>query len=274
MESWLDPFAGWMVLLAAAFSFSDFLLSGDQKRWLKLKTVQASRRVGRVSYSRLILTNVDSTLAFLTKWFGETFFSKRRFFMTLLVVSIPLLVLVLLTSDEGKTFRQTIVATPALTISAYPPFFLSFGITVWLLNRFHSRPSAPNYIVALFLDILAFIILSYLSLLWPLMLAFTAFGGLSQIPKIFAAVFGGFFRAADQGAVEVFLVAGLPALPTVIHLVSVVWAVGARFVKSIVFRILSLLFLRVYESRKGVLTLIGVGVAGAGKLIQQAAKAL
>ena len=265
MEMWVNNFLVWAGLFSGFCIFIDFMLTKKQKQFLKVFSAKLSRATRRITYQHLLVVKVEKSFELLTNWFGVSPFSKRRIFG---VATASLLVgtfVALLLNNDSSEFHthgihifDVLPDIPPFSAILFFPLYLSLSLTIWLLGFFIRKSTFPRYLLVTLCDSLGLLIIGFLPFAILSISSGDTFLDMIQ------------FLVSDPMPYWVpLMVVSMTAFPTAIHTGAVGWSITARVLGAILLPLLALLFKRIYQSKRGVISLVGTGIAFIVTVIEQ-----
>ena len=270
LPSWVDKFLFWDLLCVTALVFTDFLIGKQGRLKIRDKVGWWWLTISESSYGLLLHNNAKSLLRFFQKHFGDRIISRKFFTkaitLSLLIYVSAILLLILLHLYDAVTSIYTqldwfrlpyIIMVAEIVFFGTISYVLSLMVIIKLLQWMTLSVSFPKLI---FIIILSFF-LGYGSVL-------IGIGSISLIDTIFGA--DGF----DWGYLLLMILASLfVLLPSLLLLILAAFFTISKLIRPILQKPTALIFQRLYESDKGVLTLVSVAIGAIAKLIQEFFKA-
>ena len=258
----------------------DFLLGPDYRKRIKDIVHEWWLWVENLSVRQLLVDDARVVLVFFNQQFGEQLFSAK------LVLKSGLLSIMILILGTATIFVSIVDRTPDITnvqvlslfaictlVNAYFDY-ISLAFTMFLLRIMARSVSLVRICLIIVLDLFIVYSLLFIIALSVFVLLYLSVYVLGQsVGTIVFSAPGTYSIAIKDFPIEIiYLVLFTSLLPSLFHLVLAFIFLTSKLLRPLLQQPTSLVLLRLYQSEKGVLTLLAVGCGGVAKLVQEGAK--
>ena len=281
-SSWVDGFLLWDAIIIASLVFADWLLGNEQRKALKDKVGYWWLYLEEMSFSGLVAKDAGRVSRTFKRIFGARWWGVRRIGLASLVsliisfvfimVEVPKLVCETMENSGFHLAEPSMIpyltTGPLFRTSSVPNAIVgwaSLSITIWLLTMMARSVSPIRLGFLMITDIVIAALLVYVCYIVTIGLHLT------QIDPNFPELQGLQMQLIHE---SVFPITVIASLPTLIHLLVVIVFLGSKLFRPLLVKPVSLIMLRLYESPKGVLSQLAVGLGAVAKLLQQGMKYL
>ena len=289
--SWIDDFLFWDALIVALLIFSDWILGRDRRERMKESVGDWWLYLDSSTYAGLVAEDAGRVRRFLERlfshsWLSPTFLQRTFLYstpITFLVLMVGQIALLFVASSVGSAqpsetnqspeplsqiFYGILIFAVLPVIAAIPPMitpnvitaWLSIGFTLFLLKKMEQSTSFGVLLSILICDLAAVYLVTLLSfaLLSYSLMGFS-FGLYASLPGLF------WFLGVAAMAVT-------NALSTLVHAGLSLLFILSKLVSPALKRPTEVLLIRFYESDKGVLTQLAIGLGGFAKIVHEIVK--
>ena len=286
-QSWIDGFLFWDALIVTSLIFADWIIGKERREAMRERVGEWWLYLDNSSYSGLVADDARTVRQFLQKMFGRSWLSpafvQRTFiystavaFLVLTAFQFYLLFLASSISSSASddpvllsefayailvlVLLPVLMTMPAMITPNVISGWLSIGFTLFLLKKMERSTSLAVLLGILICDVVAACLVTVVSfVLLSYALNGPSWGFYLSLPGIFS-----FFSVVAMAVTN--------SLPTLIHASLGILFILSKLVSPLLKKPTEILLIRFYESKKGVLTQLAIGLGALAKIVQEIVK--
>ncbi len=269
VPKWVDAFLSLDVALVATLILADFLIGKKGRAAMREKVGDWGLKLQQVNFLGFESAHAGKIRSWLERFFGNRWFRLKFFLRTaLLSIGITFCAVFLfniLLIDKRSFGRSDELFGFTLFLDVYLPNLLadwfSLAITIFVLKKMQESVHTIRLMLLMVVDLAAVIVLSFAALMGSLGLA--RFLGLQPPIHIIAGA---------ALVIILWIITLTSVLPSLAHLFVALVFCLSKLLRPVLQKPVELVLLRFYESEKGLLTLLAVGLGALSKIIQASVK--
>jgi hypothetical protein len=289
-NSWVDEFLFYDLVAVSLLLLVDWFLGETRRQNMRERAGEWWLHVQEYSYQGLAKEDAAYVRAKLVKIFGENWLSPRfvfgSFFVSSILSGIVLSLILLETGYQDMNWQQYLAFIASFTLPNAILDWMSLSLTIYLLGLMARSAHFFNIVLIAIVDVIVAIALGVgvVFMFFFLVSVFecenldciakSAVDTLSYTEEIFIAVLEPhYLRTVSFSQGSILLGAIFTStLPSLIHLFIALIFLGSKLIRPIGKPVVSAVLFAFHDSKKGVLSVIAVGLGAAAKLIQQWSK--
>jgi len=275
----MDDFLFWDAMIVVALILVDWLLGKERRRSIKERVGWWWLWLSELSFRGLIAEDARRILMLCQRIFGEKATGAKcigrsiAISLTLSAILVPAFVLGVF-GPEWELPGAKFIKITAVAFATFAPFnalldWVSVVVTMHFLTLMSQSARVGRLLALILADLVVAALLGG---------TVVAVGRVVETAVKTALPPGsGFLAGLDHGiavAMVMIVVMFTSLLPTLIHMLVGLFFLLSKVIRPILQQPTALVLQRLYESERGILTLLAAGVGGLAKLLQEGTKYL